>query len=582
MEATRKSLAVFYADVSGYSRLTELDEVGTHRRVMSMLDHSSKAIVDAGGKVLRYAGDAILASFTNVIDAIEASASIQDYLVSSTLADKNSEAIFLRIGINFGDVIEDRGEVFGEGVNLAARLEAAAIPGGICISDQVFDHINSKVSIQFRDGGATVFKNIKNPVVVYHWTPRALPNEIIAASAKTRKVTQKPSVAILPFSNVGNDEEQNILAEGLTDDIMSAISRNRWYNVVTSNSRFALVDPSMDIRQIGADLGVDFVLKGSVRKSSNRLRITVQLIDAITGSQEWSNKFDRDLGDLFDLQDEITQRVASILSEAIWQSVAKNIKRLETGAYGPYEWCYSAIGLIHQLDPESNALAIERLTKAFEIDQEVAVVHLGLGFCHLINFALLGDVEGGALDTALEHAEAYQRLAPDDAHCYRLFSRIYTAKGKLSEAKNCVERAMKLNPDDSDIIINKGVFLLQLGEFRDALRFFDDVLAVHTETPHTVDIAQMWRGVTFFMLDDLEQSLFSLRDIAGLKYLKNLFIAACLAESGNPDDAIESVSVVLKAQPKLKISSIGFWKGFVNASHGERIASALQKAGIPR
>jgi len=580
MSVTRKLLTVFYADVAGYSRLTGADEEGTHRRVMTILDHATAAIDAADGTVLRYSGDAVLASFPSVVKAVETSVSIQNQLADINRAQGEQEPIQIRIGINLGDVLEDRGEVFGEGVNLAARLESAAPPGGICVSSLVHGQVAGKVDVEFRDGGEVEFKNIKAPTRVYYWSPDGLrPTSV--TNPKSRNTGRKPAVAVLPLSNMSNDAEQEHFADGLTEDLITALSRKRWYDVAARNSTFAYKGQAVDVRSVGEHLAVDFVLEGSVRKSGNRARITVQLINAKSGNHEWADRFDRDLDDVFSVQDEITHRVSAILGERIWQSVVRNVDKIDASEYGPFEWSYSAIGLIHQLAPESIRLAKERLQKALAIDAEVAVVHLGLGFCYLADWAFMGGSVGGSLEKVREHAEIYQRLSPSDAHTYRLFSRVYAGMRRYEEAESCVERAISIDPDDSDLILNKGIFLQQTGKPVEALECFDAVLNGHDETPHTVDIARAWKGMALLAMEDYGKAVSVLQEISGLNYLKNLFLAACHAALGDDQQARAAIAQVLQACPDLRANNLGFCQSYRDTAIGDRLRLTFNRAGLP-
>ncbi|MCP4768247.1 MAG: adenylate/guanylate cyclase domain-containing protein [Gammaproteobacteria bacterium] len=249
MSASRKLLTVFYADVAGYSRLTGVDEEGTHRRVMAILDHATNAIGTAGGTVLRYAGDAILASFPSVVKAVETSVTIQNDLAETNQSQADQDPVHIRIGINQGDVLEDRGEVFGEGVNLAARLESAAQAGGICISSLVHGQVNGKVDVEFHDGGEVSFKNIKEPTRVYYWAPEGLPQPVLEAETKPGDTRRKPAIAVLPLSNMSNDPEQEHFADGLTEDLITALSRKRWYDVAARNSTFAYKGQAVSVLQ---------------------------------------------------------------------------------------------------------------------------------------------------------------------------------------------------------------------------------------------------------------------------------------------------------------------------------------------
>ena len=307
----RKLTAILYIDVAGYSRLTGGDEEGTHRQVMKVLDYASQQISSAGGKVLRYAGDAILAEFSSAVVAAKTAIAIQIELAGQNQALADDKKVQIRIGINIGDVIEDRGEVFGDGVNLAARLESAAPEGGICISASVHEQIYGKLEDEFTDDGEEAFKNIDRPVRVYRWKPIQDSSE--SSNIPVNHSSEKPSIAVLALTNMSNDPDQDFIGDGITEDLITALSKIRSFKVISRESTFSYKNSSVDVRQIAKELDVKFVLEGSVRRAGNRVRVNTQLIDAVTGHHVWAEKYDREMEDIFDLQDEMVQIIASAL-----------------------------------------------------------------------------------------------------------------------------------------------------------------------------------------------------------------------------------------------------------------------------
>ncbi len=292
---SRKLTAILYADVAGYSRLTGDDELGTHRRVMGALDFATEAIRSGGGSVLRYAGDAILAEFSSVVAVANASIAIQTELQSRNRDIPEHQQVCLRIGINVGEVLEDRDEIFGEGVNIAARLEASAQPGGICVSAAAHEQIVGKVDAAFEDGGFEEFKNIAKPVHVYYWRPGMVATGEQAATVPTRSapalvLPDKPSIAVLPFDNMSTDPEQVFFADGISEDIITELSKFRSLFVIARNSSFAFKGQAIDIKEISKKLGVRYIVEGSVRRSGKRVRITAQLIDAVDDKHLWAER----------------------------------------------------------------------------------------------------------------------------------------------------------------------------------------------------------------------------------------------------------------------------------------------------
>ena len=300
-----KLTAIFYADVAGYSRLTSQNEMETHKRVMETLDYASESIKEVQGTVLRYADDAILAEFTSVLKLVQTAVDIQREIASRNVEFSADDKVQIRIGLNIGEVLQDRGEIYGDGVNLAARLEAAAKPGGICISAAVHEQIVGKLEIEFADGGMEAFKNITNPVHVYHWGPGIETTNI----PRTINTPAKSSIAVLAFENMSGDPDQDYFCNGITEDIITALSRISGLLVVARNSTMAYKGQAIDVKEVAHEQGVRYVLEGSVCKGGNRIRITAQLIDATTGHHLWEDRYDRDLTDIFAVQDEITHMI---------------------------------------------------------------------------------------------------------------------------------------------------------------------------------------------------------------------------------------------------------------------------------
>ena len=338
---TRKLTAILYADVAGYSRLTGNDEEGTHRKVMDMLDYVSTAIKQADGKVLRYAGDAILAEFSSAVTVVNCALEIQTELASKNQKIHSDKKVLIRIGVNIGDVIEDRGEVFGDGVNLAARLESAAPEGGLCISVAVYDQIVGKIDAGFIDGGLETFKNISRPIHVYRWIPAISQGESgltmnTDASTKSHK-SEKPSIAVLALRNMNNNPDLDYIGDGITEDLITALSKVRSFKVISRESTFTYKNTSKDVREIASELGVRYILEGSVRKSGSRVRATAQLIDAVTGHHVWAERYDREMEDIFDLQDEIVQIIAAALEPEVYAAERERIELKAPGNLDAWE-----------------------------------------------------------------------------------------------------------------------------------------------------------------------------------------------------------------------------------------------------
>jgi adenylate cyclase len=576
---TRTIVAIFYADVAGYSRLTGADEEGSHARVMTLLDDVSQRIAGAGGDVLRYAGDAVLASFPSVVLAVETAVAIQTKSHETSIELPADERVQIRIGINLGDVIEDRGEVFGEGVNLAARLESAAAPGGLCISAATHDQCRRKTTVTFEDAGLHNFKNIEEPVHVFHWSPAGDPMPLAGTAVRAIR-TQRPAIAVLPFNSMSDDPEQEHLADGITEDIITALSRSRWYDVTARNTTFRYKGQSPDIREVGKALGVSHVLEGSIRRIGHRGRITVQLIEAESGNHIWAERFDRTMDDEFAVHDEIAQRVTAALIERIWQSVARNIADKPIASYGPHEHAYRGVELLHRMEPECSAQALEHFDKALAMEPDLIIGHLAAGLCHVTSM-FWDDPGGASMQMANRHAMRAKELAPDTAQTYRLLTRVFLNTERHDEARECADRALSIDSNDGDIISNKAVCHVFDGAFDEANALLDKVLELHADTPFTIDIMRYWKALSAFTARDYEGSLGLLGSVTSLAFLKAELSAANHARLGHESFAGESAALVLQARSALRLCDVRLWRSFRRQDDQRHLHDALHDAGLP-
>ena len=321
MSQTRRLAAILAADVAGYSRLIGDDEEGTLNRLRAIrAEVVDPSIAQRRGRVVKTTGDGLLAEFNSVVDAVRCATEIQNGMAEGNAEIAAKKRIEFRIGIHQGDIVAEDGDIFGDGVNIAARLEGLADPGGICASARIQEDVAGKLDLRFEDMGEQNLKNIARPVRVYRVrllkierTPTGSPLEI----APTLTLPDKPSIAVLPFANLSGDSDQEYFADGMVEEIITALSRIRWLFVIASNSSFTYKGQPVDVRQVGRELGVRYVLKGSVRKAGQSIRITGQLIDAVTGSHLWADRFDGLLEDIFELQDKVAINVAGVIAPAL-------------------------------------------------------------------------------------------------------------------------------------------------------------------------------------------------------------------------------------------------------------------------
>jgi adenylate cyclase len=322
----RRLAAIVAADVAGYSRLMGLDEVGTARTLREHRKITDALVAKHGGRLVKTTGDGVLLEFSSVVDAVECAVALQAVMAERNQGVSEDRQMLFRIGINLGDILIEGDDILGDGVNVAARLEGIAEPGGICISSSTYDQVSGKVPVEFTDLGEQRLKNIDRPVRIYatkssgHLGKAASVVFSHPEALNPLPLPDKPSIAVLPFQNMSGDPEQEYFADGMVEEIITALSRFKWLFVIARNSSFTFKGRAVDIKEVGRRLGVRYVLEGSVRKAAGKVRITGQLIDAVTGAHIWADRFERDLTDVFALQDEVTVAVVSAIQPKLFQT----------------------------------------------------------------------------------------------------------------------------------------------------------------------------------------------------------------------------------------------------------------------
>src|SRR2546421_1276331 len=381
----RRLAAILCADVAGYSRLMGTDEEGTlaalksHRR--ELID---PLIAQHQGRIVKTTGDGMLIEFASVVDAVRCAVVVQQGLEDRNADVPESRRIRLRVGINVGDIIVDDGDIFGDGVNVASRLEALAEPGQICVSASVREQIGEKLPIGFADMGEHGVKNIARPVHVYRIEKRAEPGTAAgnAAASISIALSDRPSIAVLPFANMSGDSEQEYFVDGIVEDIITGLSRIKWLFVVARNSTFVYKGRSVDVTQVGRDLGVRYVLEGSLRKAGNRVRITGQLIEAASGAHIWAERYDRALDDIFEVQDEITLNVVGAIEPSLRHAEIERAKRKRPENLDAYDLYLRALAYTHSAMPGEADKALPLLHQALALQPDFAAAHATAAYAY--------------------------------------------------------------------------------------------------------------------------------------------------------------------------------------------------------
>ena len=374
----RKLTAIVSADVVGYSRLMGRDEAGTLRRLNAHRSELIDELIEKrGGRIVQTTGDGLLLEFPSVVAAVECCVAVQKGMAERN-ADAGDEAIRFRIGVHLGDVIVEGDDIFGDGVNIAARLQEIGEAGGVVISSNAHDSVEGRVEAEFHDGGDQELKNISRPVRVWRWSIDTRPKPTVADAPL--QLPDKPSIAVPPFANMSGDAEQEYFSDGMTEDIITNLSRMHWLFVIARNSTFTFKGQAVDIRRVAAELGVRYVLEGSVRKAGNRVRITAQSIDAGTSNHIWAERYDRELTDIFAVQDEIAEQVAGAIEPAILAAEGLRASSRSRSDLDAWDFVIHGLSLFWQMTQEDSENAIEHLRMATEEYPKYGPAHSMLAF----------------------------------------------------------------------------------------------------------------------------------------------------------------------------------------------------------
>ena len=403
----RRLAAILAADVVGYSRLMGADEAGTLDRLKSLRrELVQPQIISRGGRIVKLMGDGLLAEFPSVVEAVQCAVDIQQNLIDRESDVSQEHRVRLRIGVNLGDVIIEGSDIYGDGVNVAARLEALSDPGGVCISDAVYEQVRGRLDLKFEDLGKQDIKNIDRLVQAWKWSASGTePIPESSVDGSSLPLADKPSIAVLPFDNMSGDPQQEYFADGVVEEIITALSRMRWLFVVARNSSFIYKGRAVDVKEVRRDLGVRYVLEGSIRKAGGRVRITGQLIDATTGAHLWADRYDGSLQDIFDLQDQVTSSVVGAIAPKLELAEIERAKHKPTSSLDAYDYYLRGMAAFHHWTAEGSEEALNHFYRAIEIDPEYAIAHAMAARCINQRLAIQ------PLTVGIEETEMAEKLA---------------------------------------------------------------------------------------------------------------------------------------------------------------------------
>lgn len=445
----RRLAAILAADVVGYSRLMGENEVATLERLKSLRKHLVQPrIAERKGRIVKLMGDGLLAEFPSVVEAVQCAVELQEFMAAHEPELSDENRIRLRIGVNLGDIIAQGPDIYGDGVNVAARLEALADPGGICISGTAFDTIEGKLDLEFKfeDMGKQTVKNIAKPVRAYRLASGGS-DKSTTDPAEPLPLPDKPSVAVLPFDNMSGNPEQEYFADGITEDIITALSRLRWFFVIARNSTFVYKGRPVDVKRVGKELGVRYVLEGSVRKAGNRIRVTAQLVDTRSGVHHWAQTYDRDLTDIFELQDDITESVAAAIEPKLVEAEGLRSQNRSPEDLDAWDLVMRALTHYWRMTSAESDLTIKLLREAVQRYPDYGPAHSMLAFAMLFSAHVGWTPESTDYVHAAELAHRAAELDDDDPWAHIALGYFAFAKRQTDEALREYHRALEINPN---------------------------------------------------------------------------------------------------------------------------------------
>jgi adenylate cyclase len=485
----RRLAAIWAGDIAGYSRLMGIDDEGTLRQLKGhRKELVDPKITEHRGRIVKTTGDGMLVEHASVVDAVRCAVDIQRGMIERNANVPAEKRIQFRIGINVGDIIIDGGDIFGDGVNVAARLEALAEPGGIMVSRVVHDQVQDKLGFDFDDLGEQAVKNIARPVGVHriHLTEQ-VPRSVASAGGKIeREASERPSIAVLPFVNMSGDPEQEYFADGISEDIITGLSRLRWFFVISRNSSFTYKGKTVDVKRAARELGVRYILEGSVRRAGNRVRITAQLIDASTGNHVWADRYDGDLTDIFALQDEITKKVVAAIEPRLLEAEGIRALHREPADLDAWELVARASSIFWRMTPADSDAAIALYREAVRQHNSYAPAHSMLAFALLMSGFIGWTSRTANLKEAADLAVRAAALDDSDPWAHLALGQLATMRGQTDTAEHEFQRALKLNPNFAAAHGFLGYALALDGQSERALENLSQALSLSPNDPQNI------------------------------------------------------------------------------------------------
>jgi adenylate cyclase len=577
MDTPRKLAAILAADIAGYSRLMGLDEAGTARILREHRAAVDPIFAGHGGRIFKTMGDGVLVEFPSIVAAVESALAVQKLMAQRNADVPEDRRMLFRIGINLGDVLIEGDDILGDGVNVAARLEATAEPGGICISEDSYRHVRGKLNVAFEDAGEQQLKNITRPVRIY----RVHFNEA-AKSAPTLPLPSKPSIAVLAFQNMTGDPEQEYFADGIAEDIITMLSRSQSLFVIARNSSFTYKGRAVDVKQIARELGVRYVLEGSVRRSGTRIRITAQLVDAVTGNHLWANRYDRDLTDVFAVQDEITEAVAIAIEPTIAQMERFMASRKPPHSLGAWEAYQRGLWHLGRMGADEMKAAMGFFRRAIELDPNFASAYAQLAFTIAVGVYMYRTISieqaANEIGPLVQKANS---LDPTDVHGYLARVLLPYLRGDGEGALAAAQEAVVFSPNYPLAHAYLAAALKACARHREAIASMKTSMRIDPKDPINYQRMFIIAECHYFMK---EYDVATTRAKEALRHypehsLSLRCLAASLAQSGHLDEAQEVLERAVSLYPQFFDMSVRRRPPWVPAASYEHMLEGLRKAG---
>lgn len=569
--------AILAADMAGYSRLMEADESGTLARLRThRIELVDPAIAKNKGRIIKTTGDGMLVEFQSVTDAVKCAVEIQQRMKRRNSDVPQERRIEFRIGINLGDIIFDDEDIFGDGVNIASRIEQLADVGGICVTAAVATQIADRLEIAMEDLGEKTLKNISRPVRLY----RIGLDSPVLPEVEAKRSISKPSIVVLPFTNMSGDPEQEFFADGLTEDIITELSRHHELFVISRNSSFVYKNRAVNVREVAEKLDVQYLVEGSVRKIGERVRVTVQLIDTANDAHIWADKYDRKLVDIFAIQDEVTAAIAATLPGRVEAAQRDQLARAKPANMAAYECVLAAKVLHHRSTIADNERARTLIERAVALDPDYAHAHawraciLGQAWVH--NWCEDRDAVWNSIMAALDRALA---LDNNDADVHRILAAVNVNNNELTTARYHQERALALNPNYDLVVVQQGELLTWLGRPEEGIEWIRKAMQLN---PHHPERFWSHLGKAHFAARQYGEAIEAFMHLSTMDAVQHAFAAACYGWLGDEIAAAAHLGKIRTLDPQFDLDSFIATLHYAQESDVQHIREGLLKAGIAK